>query len=464
MPASTIKISDGKSEGQMPLVGFGLWKVTNETCADQVYNAIKVGYRHFDGAYVYGNEKECGQGVARAIKDGLAKREDLFIVTKLWNYYHGKEHVEKLCKMQLEMWGLDYFDLYLIHFPIALKYVEPKAKYPPDFQDENGKCEDPKAPHGAPIHETWPEMEKLVEKKLTRFIGVSNFNVQTLLDLLRYAKIRPAANQVEHHPYMQQPRLIKFCQDNGIVVTAYSSFGAQSYIELDSKKAIDTKPLLEHDTIKKIGGSKSKTPAQVLLRWATQRNICVIPKSNNPQRLAQNLDSTSWDLSEQELKDINALERNLRFNDPYDRNATLVAIFANYLLIDVILFAIPRLLAIAWFPDIRNSICSVDSIRALMEAERAVGVADPAEIQSPVEHKMQVQCRRVVSVLQIIVGFLIGSVTMVHIILALRVRKYATDLQKRENERELVLEECEEQLMTESYKSYHDYDETKDEI
>ena len=119
----------------MPLVGFGLWKVKNETCADQVYNAIKTGYRLFDGACDYGNEVEAGQGVNRAVAEGLVKREDLFIVSKLWNSFLDKERVMPICKKQLADWGLDYFDLYIIHFPIAIKYVDPSVRYPPGFYD-----------------------------------------------------------------------------------------------------------------------------------------------------------------------------------------------------------------------------------------------------------------------------------------------------------------------------------------
>ncbi|KAL8896833.1 MAG: hypothetical protein Q9192_002890, partial [Flavoplaca navasiana] len=143
----------------MPLVGFGLWKVNNDTCADQVYNAIKAGYRCFDGACDYGNEVESGQGVARAIKDGIVKRSDLFLVSKLWNSFHDGPRVEPICKKQLQDWGLDYFDLYIMHFPISLKYVDPSVRYPPGFTDENGNV----TPGKASIQETWTAMEKLVE-------------------------------------------------------------------------------------------------------------------------------------------------------------------------------------------------------------------------------------------------------------------------------------------------------------
>jgi len=297
----------------MPLVGFGLWKVNNDTCADQVYHAIKAGYRLFDGACDYGNEVEAGQGVARAIKDKLVTREELFIVSKLWNSFHDKERVEPICKKQLQDWGIEYFDLYIVHFPVSLKYVDPSVRYPPGFfYDGKNNL----VPGKATIQETWTAMEELVEKGLAKSIGISNFNGQLILDLLRYAKIRPATLQIEHHPYLTQPGLVDFAQKEGIAVTAYSSFGPQSFVELDMKQAKDTPLLFDNETVKSIASKHGKTPAQVLLRWATQRGVAVIPKSNNQHRLAQNLDVTSFDLSAAELEAINGLNKNLRFNDP----------------------------------------------------------------------------------------------------------------------------------------------------
>lgn len=307
--SGTIKLNSGY---EMPLVGFGLWKVNNDTCADQVYNAIKAGYRCFDGACDYGNETESGQGVSRAIEDGLVKRSDLFLVSKLWNSFHDGPRVEPICKKQLQDWGIDYFDLFIMHFPVSLKYVDPSVRYPPGFTDENDKV----TPGKASIQETWQAMEALVDKGLCRSIGVSNFRGVLLMDLLRYARIRPATLQIEHHPYLMQEGLVKYAQDEGIAVTAYSSFGPQSFLELNMKQAKDTPLLLEHPSIKKIAEGKGKTPAQVLLRWATQRGVAVIPKSNNPGRLAQNLDVLGFELSEGDMGEIKSIDKGLRFNDP----------------------------------------------------------------------------------------------------------------------------------------------------
>ncbi|KAJ5679145.1 NAD(P)H-dependent D-xylose reductase xyl1 [Penicillium macrosclerotiorum] len=309
MAIPSVKLNSGF---EMPLVGFGLWKVNNDTCADQVYEAIKAGYRLFDGACDYGNEVEAGQGVARAIKEGIVKREDLFIVSKLWNSFHDGERVEPICRKQLADWGVDYFDLYIVHFPIAIKYVDPKVRYPPSWSSEDNKLEF----SNATIQETWTAMEKLVDLKLARSIGISNFSAQLLMDLLRYARVRPATLQIEHHPYLTQTRLVDYAQEQGLAVTAYSSFGPLSFLELDVKKAQNTPPLFQHDTIKAIAEKHGRTPAQVLLRWATQRQIAVIPKSNDPTRLAQNLQVTDFDLAASEVESISALDQGLRFNDP----------------------------------------------------------------------------------------------------------------------------------------------------
>ncbi|KAK4982110.1 D-xylose reductase [Elasticomyces elasticus] len=311
MVAPTVKLNSGR---EMPLVGFGLWKVNNDTCADTVYNAIKTGYRLFDGACDYGNEVEAGQGVARAIKEGLVKREELFLVSKLWNSFHDGDRVKPICKKQLKDWGIDYFDLYIVHFPIALKYVDPSVRYPPGFFYEEGKVEFSKAT----LAETWKAMEELHDEGLAKSIGISNYNGALILDLFRYAKTMPATLQIEHHPYLTQQPLIQLCKDSDIAVTAYSSFGPQSFLELDMQKAKDTPLLFDHSTIKSVAEKHGKTPAQVLLRWATQRGIAVIPKSNNQNRLAQNLDVCSFDLSDSEIEQISGLNHGLRFNNPPD--------------------------------------------------------------------------------------------------------------------------------------------------
>ncbi|KAK9378822.1 NADP-dependent oxidoreductase domain-containing protein [Kockiozyma suomiensis] len=301
---------------QMPLVGFGIWKVPQETCAETVYNAIKSGYRLIDGAQDYGNEKEAGEGVRKAIADGLVTREELFITSKLWNTFHSKENVLKLTKKSLDDWGLDYFDLWLIHFPIAQKYVDPAERYPPNllYDVEKGTMEF----EDVPISETWSQFEEAVKLGYAKNIGVSNFAGALLIDLYRYAKIKPSVLQIEHHPYLTQPQMIALAKQLGIAITGYSSFGPQSFLEMGSQAALDTPLLMNHDVITTIAKAHSRTPAQVILRWATQRGVAVIPKSNNPQRLGENLNHTDFDLAQAELDAISALNIGLRFNDPAD--------------------------------------------------------------------------------------------------------------------------------------------------
>lgn len=299
----------------MPQVGFGCWKVDKETCADQIFNAIEVGYRLFDNAQDYGNEKEVGQGINRALDEGIVARDELFVVSKLWNTNHAPEHVEEAVDKVLSDLKLDYLDLWLIHFPVALKYVPPSEKYPAGLtglKDDKLRYED------VPILDTWRAMEALVKKGKVKSIGISNFTGALIEDLLRGAKIPPAVLQIEHHPYLQQKRLVEWVQSKGIAITAYSSFGPQSFLELNHKGALKIPGLFEHEDVAGIAKKHDKTPAQVLLRWATQRGIAVIPKSNKTERLVQNLGVNDFTLTEEELATIAELDIGLRFNDPWD--------------------------------------------------------------------------------------------------------------------------------------------------
>lgn len=167
-------------------------------------------------------------------------------------------------------------------------------------------------------------MESLIDKGLTKSIGLSNFNGGLLLDLLTYARITPATLQIEHHPYLTSLGLIKLAQEKGIAVTAYSSFGPASFLEFNMKEAVDAQPLFQHPTIKKVAARHGKTPAQVLLRWSTQRGVAVIPKSDTVEYLMQNLESMGFDLEEGEMEEISGLNRYLRFNDPV--NVSLIVL------------------------------------------------------------------------------------------------------------------------------------------
>ncbi|ONH64907.1 putative NAD(P)H-dependent D-xylose reductase xyl1 [Cyberlindnera fabianii] len=314
MTTATLKLASGYD---IPQVGFGIWKVPRETCAEQVYNAIKSGYRLIDGAYDYQNEIEAGAGVRRAIEEGIVTREEIFITTKLWNNYHEKKRALEMAKLQNEKWGLGYIDLYLMHFPTALKYIEPsKLEFPAWWMDADRTTVESAR---VPIRETWEALEEVVDLGIARSIGVSNFSAQSLYDIQTYNKYPISSLQIEHHPYLVQPELIQLCKEQNIIVTAYSSYGPQSFLELPgvfSELATEITPLLKHEAITAIADKYGKSPAQVLLRWSTQREICVIPKSNNQGRLAENLNHTDFDMTEEELKSISGLNKGLRFNDP----------------------------------------------------------------------------------------------------------------------------------------------------
>ena len=301
----------GKS---MPTVGLGLWKIDPGAVADAVYQAIKVGYRHLDSAADYGNEKEVGEGIALAITDGLCSRDELWVTSKLWNTYHRREHVEAACRKSLEDLGLDYFDLYLVHFPIALSYVDFNDRYPPEW------IFDPEAENpgmrldAVPLSETWGAMEKLVEVGLCRQIGICNYSTSLVHDLMSYARIKPAMLQVESHPYHTQEALLRTAQQYGIAVTAFSPLGALSYVSLDMATANDS--VLTAPVVVAAAQRTGATAAQVVLRWGIQRGTAVIPKTSNPQRLVENLHLSELRLNEDEMAAISALNQNRRFNDP----------------------------------------------------------------------------------------------------------------------------------------------------
>jgi D-xylose reductase len=298
----------------IPPVGFGFWKVPTEQTAEVCRSAIATGYRHLDCACDYGNESQVGEGIQKALSEKLCRREDLWVTSKLWNTYHAGEHVRPACERSLRDLKLDYLDLYLIHFPIASRFVPFEKAYPPgwisDPTAENPRLEEVRVP----ILETWRAMEALVDAGLVRSIGISNFGTSLIRDLLASAKIRPAVLQIESHPRLTQEKLIRYCQQESISVTAFSPLGAQSYFSL--KMAEQNDSLLELPLIRNIAESCQCTPAQVLLRWGVQRGTSVIPKTNSLERMKENLQIDHIQLTEAQMQQISSLNQNRRFNDP----------------------------------------------------------------------------------------------------------------------------------------------------
>ena len=318
MSKATVRVGSTHNTSvlYMPSVGLGLWKVDPLGVGELVYEAISVGYRHLDSACDYGNEAEVGKGIERVLASNVCHREDLWITSKLWNTFHEPKYVRPAVERTLRDLQVDYLDSYLIHFPISLAYVAPETRYPPGWFFE------PDAPNPSmqsikvPVAETWGAMEELVDAGLVRTIGVCNFGISLLRDLQAGARIQPSSLQVEMHPRLTQEKLLRFCNQENIAVTAFSPLGAPSYVPLGMAKETDS--LLINQDILEIADVVQRTPAQVLLRWGVQRGTAVVPKTSQPKRLKENISLFDFSLSEEQMLIIDGLNKNHRFNDPGD--------------------------------------------------------------------------------------------------------------------------------------------------
>ncbi|KAF7036543.1 hypothetical protein CFC21_047176 [Triticum aestivum] len=300
--ANALKLSSGH---EMPAVGLGVWRMDAPAIRGLIHSAIRAGYRHFDCAAKYQNEAEVGDALAEAFEIGLIKREDLFITTKLWNSDHG--HVVEACKDSLKKLRLDSLDLYLIHFPVVTKHTgigkTASALGDDGVLDINTTIS---------LETTWHAMEDLVSMGLVRSIGISNYNILLTRDCLAYAKIKPAVNQIETHPYFQRDPLVKFCQKHGICVTAHTPLGGSTA----NTELFGSVSCLDDPVIKSLAEKYGKSPAQLVLRWGLQRNTVVIPKTSKEERLEENLAVVDFDISSEDMEKIKALDRNYRSNQP----------------------------------------------------------------------------------------------------------------------------------------------------
>lgn len=301
MNQSAIPTLTFKNNDAMPALGLGTWKSGPGEAYKAVREAIRIGYRHLDCAARYENEEEIGTALSDAISKGDVSREDLWITSKLWNNAHQQDRVLPALRESLEKLQLEYLDLYLVHWPVALK---PEVIFPSKASEFLSLDE-------VPLSETWAGMEEGLEQGLSRHIGVSNFSVKNLREIQKNARIQPEMNQVESHPYLQQQQLLTFCRQHDIHMTAYSPLGSR---DRPSRLKKEEEPsLLENAIITRIAQDHQCTPAQVLLAWALQRGISVIPKSTNPQRLRENFASAKLHLPEEDMKRIANLDRDYRF-------------------------------------------------------------------------------------------------------------------------------------------------------
>jgi diketogulonate reductase-like aldo/keto reductase len=287
----------------IPAVGLGTWQAEPGVVGQAVKQAIKVGYRHIDCAKAYANEKEIGDALQELQKEGIVKREELFITSKLWCTDHNPADVAKALEGSIERLQCDYLDLYLMHWPAAFK------------KDSQGSAPENFAPLN--IKATWAAMEECYESGKAKAIGISNFTVEKIEALLSHCKVRPAVNQVECHPLWQQKKLAPYLKSEGIHLTAYSPIGS-------SNSPFAKINVLELPLLTKLAEKYERTPAQIALQWNVNRGHSVLPKSTHADRIASNIEFFDFKISEEDLREFEKIQQHrlLRGDDEFINDTT----------------------------------------------------------------------------------------------------------------------------------------------
>lgn len=294
----TLKFSNGDT---VYSIGLGTWKAGGKELKKAVKDALYSGYKHIDTATNYENEEIIGEAMAEVFAEGKIFREDVFVTSKLWNDAHGEGQVIPALQNSLKRLKLDYLDLYLIHWPVAFRHGVTFPKSPNDYLSLEE----------VPLIDTWKQMEQAKNNGLAKHIGVSNFSVKKLKDLISKATIKPEMNQVELHPLLQQDALLAYCKSENIHVTAYSPLGSGDRI--DAMKAESEPNLMALPEIVEIAKKHNIPASRVLIAWHIQRGCAVIPKSTTKEHIISNFKAAGVSLTEADMETISSLNQNYRF-------------------------------------------------------------------------------------------------------------------------------------------------------